>query len=100
MIREINIVQIINAPNIANIIKNPPPRASPSDGNFTIIPMTELGMIEIENDVANAANASFRFVKLLFETKPYTIKATNARKKIIPISDICYIHLIHSLIKP
>ena len=52
-------------------------------------------MIEIENDVANAANASFRFVKLLFETKPYTIKAINARKKIIPISDVCYFLLIY-----
>ena len=57
-------------------------------------------MIESENAVANAANASFRFVKLWFVTIAEIKKAINTSKNIISIGNVCYIHLIYSPIKP
>ena len=100
MIRAINTVQTINAQNITNNIINPSPGPCSSDGDFAIIPMTEPGMTESENAVANAANASLRFVKLWFVTIAEIKKAINTSKNIIPISNVCYIHLIYSPIKP
>lgn len=51
-------------------------------------------------DVDNPINASFRFVKLWFVTIAEIKKAINISKNIIPISNVCYIHLKYSPIKP
>ena len=61
---------------------------------------TEVGMTESENAVANAANASLRFVKLWFVTIAEIKKAINTSKNIISIGNVCYIHLKYSPIKP
>lgn len=83
MIRAINTVQTINAQNITNNIINPSPGPCSSDGDFAIIPMTEPGMTESENAVANAANASFRFVKFEFVAKAKIINIIKIKKNII-----------------
>lgn len=51
-------------------------------------------------DVDNPINASLRFVKLWFVTIAEIKKAINTSKNIIPICNVCYIHLIYSPIKP
>lgn len=84
----------------AKSIKKPPPRLSPSDGYFAEIPETMHGIIVNAKDVDKPINVSLRFVKFWFVTIAETKKAINSSKNIIPINDVCYIHLIYSPIKP
>ena len=84
----------------AKSIKKPPPRLSPSDGYFAEIPETMHGIMVNAKDVDKPINASLRFVKLWFVTIAEIKKAINSSKNIIPINDVCYIHLIYSPIKP
>ena len=58
------------------------------------------GIMVNAKDVDNPINASLRFVKLWFVTIAEIKKAINTSKNIIPISNVCYIHLIYSPIKP
>ena len=58
------------------------------------------GIMVNAKDVDNPINASFRFVKLWFVTIAEIKKAINISKNIIPISNVCYTHLIYSPIKP
>ena len=84
----------------AKSIKKPPPRLSPSDGYFAEIPETMHGIMVNAKDVDKPINASLRFVKLWFVTIAEIKKAINSSKNIIPISNVCYIHLEYSPIKP
>ena len=58
------------------------------------------GIMVNAKDVDNPINASLRFVKLWFVTIAEIKKAINTSKNIIPISNVCYTHLIYSPIKP
>lgn len=58
------------------------------------------GIMVNAKDVDNPINASFRFVKLWFVTIAEIKKAINTSKNIIPISNVCYIHLKYSPTKP
>ena len=58
------------------------------------------GIMVNAKDVDNPVNASLRFVKLWFVTIAEIKKAINTSKNIISISNVCYIHLKYSPIKP